>query len=461
MIANKKNNCSLIMLTLQLGKLKIAAVAAVLGTALAANAQEAPKKPELLKDGKIWLNEDGSNYFKFTLLMQAWLRNTDLNPGSTVNGYAKKNLTDIGIRRARMQAYGQIADRVFIYTQVGMNNYSYTADRKAGLFIHDVTGEYEVVRKKLSLGMGLTAWNGLTRYASPSVGSIPGLDAPLFEQTTNDVTDQFLRKLSIYAKGKLGKLDYRLVASDPMNVTKSAGYTSSISRNSNFSPMPANMQLQGYFQWQFLDQETNTTPYATGTYLGTKSVFNIGAGFQYQKNAMWHSSATGDTISTDMKHFAIDAYYDAPLNKATGTAISAYATFINFDHGPGYLRNQATMNPVTGTNSPTLMNGSGNGYPSFGTGNLLYAQVGYKLRNNLVGTTTFLPYASLQHAGYERLDKAMNYWEAGFSWLLKGNTSKLTFAYQNRPIYDQQTAGDATLTGRKAAFVMQYQVFLP
>ncbi|BAV07258.1 hypothetical protein SAMN05421788_102118 [Filimonas lacunae] len=443
---------------------KLAAVTALLGGSFCAEAQDSTndqhKKPQLLKDGKIWLNEDGSNYFKFTLLTQVWVRNTDVNPGSTVNGYAKSNITDIGIRRARMQAFGQIADRVFIYTQVGMNNYSYTADRKAGFFIHDVTGEYEVVRKKLSLGAGLTAWNGLTRYASPSVGSIMGLDAPLFEQTTNDVTDQFLRKLSIYAKGKLGRLDYRLVMSDPMNVTKSAGYSSAISSISNFSPMPANMQFQGYLQWQFLDPEGNTTPYATGTYLGTKKVFNIGAGFQYQKNAMWHQGATGDTVSTDLKHFAVDVYYDAPVNKEKGSAISAYGTFINFDHGPGYLRNQATMNPATGSNTPAVINGSGNGYPSFGTGNLLYAQVGYKFNNNLVGNTTFMPYASIQHASYERLDKAMNYWEAGVNWLLKGHTSKLTFTYQNRPIYEQQTAGNATLTGHKGAFVMQYQVFL-
>ena len=42
------------------------------------------------KDGKLWLNKDGSNYFKATLLGQFWLRNTNMNPGSTINGYAKR-----------------------------------------------------------------------------------------------------------------------------------------------------------------------------------------------------------------------------------------------------------------------------------------------------------------------------------------------------------------------------------
>jgi hypothetical protein len=435
--------------------LKLAACGLLLaGSSTSATAQ-------MLKDGKLWLNEDGSNYFKVTLVSQVWLRNTEMNPGSTINGYAKDNFTDIGIRRARLQAFGQIADRVFIYSQIGMNNFNYSADRKAGFFIHDILGEYEVVKKHLSLGGGLTAWNGLTRYAAPAVGSILGVDAPLFEQTTNDVTDQFLRKLSVYAKGKFGKFDYRLVMSSPMSVQKSNGYSAAIGTNSTFSPKPPKMQWQGYFQWQFLDQEANTTPYATGTYLGTKRVFNIGAGFQFQPDAMWHSNGTGDSITTHMQHFAVDMFYDAPMNKATGTAISAYATYMNLNWGKGYIRNQATMNPANGTNRPDILNGSGNGYPSFGTGNLLYGQVGYKFKNNLIGNTTIMPYASLQYAHYDRLKDNMSFWDAGVNWLLKGHTSKLTFAYQNRPIYQiDATTQEAFKTDRKGSFLVQYQVFL-
>lgn len=63
-------------------------------------------------------------------------------------------------------------------------------------------GEYAIVKDKLSLGAGLGAWNGLARSASSS-GTIMGLDLPLVEETTNDVNDQFGRKLSVYAKGKL------------------------------------------------------------------------------------------------------------------------------------------------------------------------------------------------------------------------------------------------------------------
>jgi len=437
-------------------KLKKLAACALLmaGSTMSAYAQG-------FKDGKIWLNEDGSNYFKFTLVSQVWLRNTDLNPGSTINGFEKNNFTDIGVRRARVQAFGQIADRVFIYSQFGMNNFNYSSDRKAGFFIHDIMGEYEVVRKHLSLGAGLSAWNGLTRFSAPSVGTIMGVDAPLFEQSTNDVTDQFLRKLSIYAKGKLGKLDYRLVMSSPMSPLKAAGYSPLLTSNASFSAKPAKMQVHGYFQWQFLDQEANTTAYTTGTYLGTKRVFNIGAGFQYQPDAMWRAGNNGDTIESNLQHFAVDAYYDAPINATTGTAISAYASYINFNWGKGYLRNQATMNPATGTSKPEILNGSGNGYPSFGTGNLLYGQIGYKFKNDLIGKSTLMPYASLQYAHYERLNDNMAFWDGGVNWLLKGHTSKLTFAYQSRPVYQlNAVSGGADKIDRKGSVLVQFQVFL-
>ncbi len=412
------------------------------------------------KDGKWWLNGDGSHYFKLTLLSQVWLRSSDLNPGSTISGYPKDHYTDIGIRRARIQAYGQLTDRVFIYTQVGMNNFNFLSDRKAGFFIHDVLGEYAVSKQYLSLGMGLSAWNGLIRFAAPSVATILGVDAPLFEQTTNDVSDQFLRKLSVYAKGKLGRLDYRLVMSSPMDVHKAAGYSDAISLQSNFSPQPAKMQWQGYFKWDFLDKEDNTTPYASGSYYGTKKVLNIGAGFQFQPEAMWHADAAGDTVLTDMKHVAVDVFYDTPLRGADGPSISAYATYIHFDHGPGYIRQQAVMNPANGTTMPgNAFSGGGNGYPSFGTGDLVYAQVGYKFKENLIGHTTLMPYASAQFADYDRLHDHMLFWDAGVNWLLKGTTSKLTLAYQNRPVFDTAADGKGELSSRKSTAILQYQVF--
>ncbi|WP_337044408.1 hypothetical protein [Emticicia sp. 17c] len=417
-------------------------------------------KAQVLKDGKLSLNEDGSRYVKFTIVNQTWLRNTTFNEGSTVFGYAKKNGWDIGIRRFRMQFFGQLTDKVFIYSQIGENNFNGIADRKFGFFIHDALGEYVVVKNKLSLGGGLAAWSGLARFASPAVGSILGVDAPLYQQSTNDVTDQFLRKLSVYAKGKLGKFDYRLVLSNPMAFQKAASYNAILSPDvANFSSKPPKLQWNGYVQWQFLDQEANLTPYMTGTYLGKKKVFNIGAGFVYQPKAMWHLSTNkADTLETNMVQLSLDAFYDSPVG-IEGQAISAYASIGYFDFGKNYIRNLGVMNPANGTTRKDIINGAGNAFPGYGTGNVFYAQFGYKLKDNLLGKTTIMPYISLQHSDYERLKQGMNYWDLGINWLLNGHTSKLTVAYQNRPIFIAGPNGKGEFSNRKGSTIIQYQVF--
>lgn len=354
-----------------------------------------------------------------------------------------------------MQLFGQLTDRVFIYSQIGENNFNNLSDRKLGLFVHDALGEYAVVKKHLSLGGGLSAWSGLSRFASPSVGSIMGVDAPLFQQSTNDVTDQFLRKLSVYAKGKLGKFDYRLVMAQPMAFQKGTGYSATLGSTANFSSLPPKMQWNGYFQYQFKDQESNQTPYMTGTYLGKKKVFNVGVGFVYQPDAMWKLGANmKDTVQTNMLQLAADVYYDAPVG-TKGQAVSLYGSVTHFDFGTNYIRNLGVMNPANGTNDKNILNGGGNGFPAYGTGNVLYAQAGYKLSDNLIGKTTLMPYAAIQHANYEKLNTPMNFIDLGVSWLLSGHTSKLTASYQNRPVY----LNNGDLSERKGALVVQYQAF--
>ncbi len=420
---------------------------------------------QAIKDGKLYISEDGSRYLKFTLNTQIWLRYNESNPGTTVYGFDKSSTTDIGIRRFRIQMFGQLTDRVFVYTQFGQNNFNYLSDRKAGFFIHDALGEYAVVKNKLSLGGGLTAWSGLARFASPAVGSILGIDAPLYQQATNDVTDQFLRKLSIYAKGKLGKIDYRFALSDPMAFQKSTAYNASNTINktaSSFALSPASFQTQGYVQYQLLDQESNLLPYNAGTYLGKKKIFNLGAGFIYQPQATWRLAENGtDTLKTAMTLLSVDAFYDAPINTAKGTAISAYLAYSDYDFGKNYIRQSGPMNPANGNKLASVANGAGNNFPMYGTGKIVYAQVGYKMADNLLGKTggTLMPYASMQYANYDRLADPMAYYDIGVNWLLAGHTSKLTLAYESRPIYTINANGEWHSTDRKAGVLLQYQVF--
>lgn len=406
------------------------------------------------------LDKEGTAYARLTFLNQVWVRYNQNNPGSTVDGFPEDNTFDIGLRRTRIQLYGQLNEKVFFYTQYGLNNFSYLGARKQGLFFHDALVELHPVKEKLAIGTGLTGWSGLSRYASPSIGSILTMDAPLYQQATNDISDQFVRKLSLYAKGKLGKLDYRLALTKPLSVGQSNAQPKAISTQSFFSLQPPKPQFQGYFMYQFLDSESNLTPYNTGSYLGKKDVFNIGFGFISQKDALWRGVGP-DTLHSNLELFAIDLFYDHPLNTDKGTALTLYGAVSFNNYGLNYTRNVGVMNPVNGSADPRILNGGGDAYPMIGSGTALYIQGGYLLRKELLGSWgTLQPYAAMQYSQLERLMDPVLMYETGFNWLIKGHQSKVSLNYQSRPIFEQNNNGDWVQTIRKAMLVAQLQVSL-
>jgi len=411
------------------------------------------------------LNDDGSHYLKFTMTNQIWTRFNQSNPGSTVNGTAASETFDIGIRRARIQMFGALNNRSFIYVQMGMNNFNHLSDRKVGFFFHDVIAEYAIVQKHLNIGGGLTNWVGLSRMANASVATFLAMDTPLFPFATIDATDEFNRKLSLYAKGKLGKLDYRVELTDPLDIEKSAGYNpaTALSANSQFAPGIANKQFQGYLMYQFLDQESNLTPYMNGSYLGSKKVFNIGAGFIHQRNATWRLNNGTDTVRSDMTLLSADVFADTPLRKEKGDAITFYGAVHFNNYGKNYLRNNGVMNPSNGTVAGTnTFNGAGNAFPLFGNGTVYYAQLGYVLGNGWSNhdKLKIQPYFCYMLGDYDRLDKAMQMTNAGINFFLNNHNAKITLDWQQRPVYLGTAAANGRLPFdvRENCFTMQFQV---
>jgi hypothetical protein len=427
---------------------------------------------KVINEMKLNLNEEGTHYLKWTFLNQVWLRYNQSNPGTLVLGDPASETFDIGLRRTRIQFYGQLTDHVFFYMQFGQNNFNYlsgqnassSGNRKLQAFFHDALGEYKVWKEndQLFLGGGLAITNGLSRFSQPSIGTIMTMDVPVFAQATVDQTDEFSRKLSVYARGQLGKLDYRVVLSDPFPITSNGQPAPPLSPNATFSQVGHHKQFQGLFIFNFFDKESHTTPYMTGTYLGKKKVFNLEAGFISQKNATWsRESAASDTSFHSINLWSVALYYDAPLNKEKGTALSAYAGFFNYNFGQGYLRYNGIMNPADGTSIPGAIGGSqGNAYPMFGTGQVIYAQIGYLMKKDLLGEAhgTLMPYASLMSADYDRLSGRMNVFDLGVNWLMKGHSSKLTLDYQLRPVYEPQ-GNDLVKTTQASQVVLQYQIF--
>jgi hypothetical protein len=421
---------------------------------------------------KLKLNEDGSHYLKWTFLNQVWVRFNESNPGTTVLSEDAAQTVDIGLRRTRVQFFGQLNDHVFFYTQFGQNNFNFLSqnagNRKLMVFFHDALAEYKIWKDndRLKLGGGLTIANGLSRFSQPSVSSIMTMDVPVFAQATVDQTDEFSRKLSVYARGQAGKLDYRVVLSDPFPVTTNGQTKPALGPNATFAQVGHHKQYQGFFIWNFLDKEANTTPYMTGTYLGKKRVLNLEAGFITQQKATQTQSVDDVGVTQDkfydMNLYSVAMFYDAPLNAEKGTAISAYAGYYSLDYGKGYLRYNGTMNPADGIINPPVPSGSqGNAFPMFGTGNVLYGQFGYLFSKDLLGDNgTLMPYASVMSADYTRLDGArMNVWGAGVNWLIKGHNSKITLDFQNRPVYEN-VGGNLEHRGTRNQVVIQYQILI-
>lgn len=387
---------------------------------------------------KVPLNEDGTKYMRIITWHQVWTRYNENNTGSIRNNEPQDNTLDFGLRRARFLLYSQVSPRFLILTHFGINNQNAVSGglsaadgKKPQLFLHDAYTEYRVVGDALSVGAGLHYWNGLSRMTNASTLNFMALDAPIFNWPTIDATDQFARMLGVYAKGKLGKLDYRVAVNDPF-ATNTA---QTIGRNSNFAPDNNNKVYQGYFNYQFLDQESNLLPYMVGTYLGTKRVFNIGAGFMHNEDAMWREVNSSSIAREDMSLFGLDAFLDLPLNTESGTALTAYGVYYNYNFGRNYVRSIGIMNPANAGGALR-----GNAFPTIGTGSTLYGQVGYLLPNNLLGEKARLqPYTAFSYGDYEGLrdssgdQVAVKVLDVGANVYLEGHNAKFTLNYRNRP----------------------------
>tara|TARA_Y100000782_G_scaffold115359_1_gene157244 strand:+ start:1109 stop:2431 length:1323 start_codon:yes stop_codon:yes gene_type:complete len=402
---------------------------------------------------KVTLNESGSKYFRLITWHQVWTRYNENNTGSMRNNESQSETFDIGLRRSRLLMYAQLNERMLVLTHFGINNqnavsggYLGTDGKKPQLYMHDAWVDFTIFKKYLHVGAGLHYWNGLSRLSNASTLNLLTIDAPIFNWATIEATDQFARHIGIFAKGKLGKLDYRVAVDEPFATNTSEAIAVDVA---NYNPRNNSKIFTGYFMYQFLDQESNLLPYAVGTYLGTKKVFNIGAGFHYNNDGMWYAETNGDTTTTDIMLFSADVNLDIPLNAEKGDAITAYAAYYNFDFGPNNIRNIGILNPSDGGGALR-----GNALPVVGTGSVVYGQVGY-LFPKFSEKVRIQPYGAYSYGDFEGVvdsngDKVgVHNMDFGANFYLEGHHSKITLNYRPRPDFtnpdDVQRRSEITL----------------
>jgi hypothetical protein len=437
--------------------LRILALAAALGVGAVGRAgAQALRTP---------LNASGSAYVQWTGLNQVWVRANQSNPGTAVNGTPKDWTADVGLRRTRVQVFGQVTPRVFFYSQIGMNNVNALSpgnggNRKNQLFVHDAVVERRIsAQNQLKVGAGLTILNGLSRFSQPAVASIATLDVPVFAQATVDQTDQFSRKFSVYARGQVAQLDYRVAFTTPFAYA-SSGSSPSLSEHASFDPRSATPQYQGLLIWNFAEREPHTTPYMAGTYLGTKRILNLEAGAIHQAKAMWSLNGS-DTLEHAMTLASVALFAEQPYG-TRHAAFSGYLGFFATDYGPGYQRNNGIMNPANASVNPSAsLGGIGNAYPMFTTGTSWYLQAAWVSPERGEEAVRFQPYVSARRAKSDRLERPMWITHWGINFLEHGHQSKMSLDWGIRPVYSAATpAGLATATARRSEFTLQYQVFI-
>ena len=446
------------------------------------NAQEVPTIDHSYKPLTLKLNESGSKYIRFILWHQFWMTATQNNPGTRdVNGNLIDGTngssawsSDIALRRSRFLMVSQISPRFLILGHYGINNQSFingstapngpnpttTASnqgKKPQIFLHDAWTEYRIIPEKLYIGVGLHYWNGVSRMSSHSTLNFMPVDAPIFNWHNIEATDQFARQFGIYAKGHLGKLDYRISLNKPF--VNGTAPNLIVRNNVATNVINENYSTGGYFSFMLKDKESHVLPFYAGSYYGSKNIFNIGFGFYNHKDA---SLVKTQTDSTYQNHLALgaDVFIDKPINKAKGTALSILGTLYYFNYGDNYLRNIGILNEhTTPTATSTSFAGGGNAQPMIGTGLIGYIQAGYMLPKMKDGTS-FMPYLTATYKNFERLNDPSFQWASGLNYIISGHNAKITLEYATRPIYKSNSSNEIVRDGSKGQFILQSVIFL-
>ncbi len=405
-------------------------------------------KPLMLK-----LNDSGSKYVRFIVWHQQWLQTNNLKVDD-----AKTQLTSFA-RRSRFLAFAQVSPRFLILTHIGLNNQTPRNLTSLGnngnssqFFLHGAWTEFKVSSNNaLHVGTGLHYWKGLTRLANASTLNFMTLDQarPFTHWHSLGVTDQFARHYGVYIKGQIGQFDYRMAMNNPLNPTNALGAGRNYAADwvdTNDNPLPGttisaltyngsnnldssgdplgNTIVEGYFRYNLFDTESTKLPYQVGTYFGKKKVLGIGAGFFRHSDAMYNNDTQQHE---DVMHFALDAFYDAPLGE-NGNAINAYASLISFDYGENYLSRWA------------------------GTGTNVYAQVGY-----YTSSLNIMPYIAFQSGNYEAIADPISSFDIGVNYYVNGHNAKITLEYHTISNDYRDSAGTE---GDVSQFRLQTHIFL-
>lgn len=375
----------------------------------------AQSSPDYNGGFKVKFNESGSKYLRAITWVQGQVNtNFDAEDGD--------EKTSMQLRRARVLLIGQITPKFMILTHFGVNSLNASSMTPTGkgdgsqIFMHGAWGTYNF-SKQFSLGAGLHYYNGISRLNNQSTLNMLTLSNNRASWATLGLSDQFARHVGIFAKGTIHKLQYQLAFNEVIENgldtrTPTSGGSAVYGGRRLLDANKASKNYAGYFQYNFLDVESDFLPYKVGTYLGAKKIFNIGAGFFINPNGSVYQDDNGNLIGDNVSIYAVDAFLDMPLSEK-GDALTAYAVYQKNDYGKDYL------------------------YNPYGTGNMVYGHLGYLIPGK-PEQIRFQPYASFGSSSFDASDDNKNRLGVGVNSYISGNNCKLTLEYANEKFGDTQ-----------------------
>jgi len=374
----------------------------------------------------IKMNEDGSKFTRAILWGQAWFQD-----------YEGHNQNDgFSVKRARVLMYSKLSDRFMILTHFGVNGVNANNMSATGksddvqLFLHEMYLQYKVT-SYLNMGAGIHNWGGISRLNGQGTINMMTLDNNRSTWSTLGLSDQFANHLGVFFNGSKGKFNYRFSISDALVKTLDGNTQTVMLPNQEKYLGKALLDkgkyaFSGYVDYQLLDKENLALPYRVGTYLGAKKIFNIGAGFFTQPNAIAKTDAIGTLSSTNVTHLNVDAFYDSPIG-TNNAAITAYGQFQNSDMGKSYLNGDIV-----------------------GNGNQFYGHLGYLIgkenkENIHKYSNRWQPYVAYSYRDFTALPKAAQDYRVGCNFYLDGHNAKITAEYQNSPHLPENSRNVFTL----------------
>ena len=372
---------------------------------------------------KVSLSEDGKKYFRLITWHQFWL---DMKESPQPDGSNQFTATPM-LRRSRFLMFAQLSDRFLIVTHFGLNNLTPAGlhptgqSSQAQLFMHDAWAEFKVT-DWLYLGGGLHYWNGISRLNNQSTLNFLPLDNPRHAWATIGTTDQFARHLGMYAKGKIGKLDYRVAWNGAMvnSVDAINGHDGSQPGQADYigrqvlGAEAANI-FAGYFNYQFFDQESNKLPYFVGTYLGKKKVLTVGAGFFSHANGAVRNLTYDDegmvaTIDKDnVMIWAADVFTELPFGN--NAAFTGYLQYQDNNYGQNYQLNRVSQDVFSGS--------------------VIYFQGGVLLPHPEDKVFAWQPYVTVTNKSIDALNEGTTDFGVGINSLVTGHHAKISLEYRS------------------------------